>query len=632
MRKLIAVLIIALMMMQIAIAAEVYEPGKEAPKATPKTEGDKAIVLTKDTRVYTEDDKGITSGKDMKEGSIVIFSQKEYDLWTEMTAGDPEKTYADISPSLAKTFIENKATYDDKTNTFTYSKTVPDDRMLDEHRTKTTTTTTFNADGTTTKTTTQRTEVCGGGLTKCKDKADEKNWEAAAKQTSVTIITGKDASGKEYVSGKIYGESAPAMSEEKIGILSGYIAMSKTEADKLGLKADEDGIYRNPDGTIYYKKQSESADFVGITENIIGGYTADKDGTVIVEYDNSGNPTFYTDRKYKYNEKGQLEKDANGKPILEKEGTKVNSFSDACKARKCTPAEERYYEKVIRQQELRSLRQTDFYIWTKAFFKAYTQYKGIAMLTSAIWPSYGEWVAENRQKIADRFCAASGITNCAVQRICTKLVKIEPDNTVVGITLGGKVVPSASLNAESTPPVEVAGMTKEQLINLLGNVSTIGGRRIALNDPAFNPEALGNIELRFYHVQYGLDNNDKKEDMRYNIVFKDVKEGNSSYGDSVREARWWADDKTIEPGERGYDDLYKWSATQYNTVCLTFDPKMISGVANPIVGPRFEDDLCVPIIEYSGGATSITIPEEARGNMTAAPGASEEEQQAGASV
>ena len=192
-------------------------------------------------------------------------------------------------------------------------------------------------------------------------------------------------------------------------------------------------------------------------------------------------------------------------------------------------------------------------------------------------------------------------------------------------------MPSASLNAESTSPVEVTGMTKEQLINLLGNTTTIGGRRIALNDPEFDPAALGSIELRFYHVQYGLDNNDKKETMRYNIIFKDVNEGNSSYGDSVKEARWWAEDQTIEAGERNKDDIYKWSATKYNTVCLTFDPKMISGVAQPFAGPRWEDELCVPVVEYSGGATSITIPEEAK-SSTAGPEASEEQQQAGANV
>ncbi len=121
--------------------------------------------------------------------------------------------------------------------------------------------------------------------------------------------------------------------------------------------------------------------------------------------------------------------------------------------------------------------------------------------------------------------------------------------------------------------------------------------------------------------------------MRFNIVFKDIRdETNSSYGDAIKEARWWPDDQTVEAGSKASDNLYKWSATKYNTVCTTFDPKMVSGDPK-MLGQSWKDKLCVPIVEYSGGSTEITIPSAATsGNATGAGAPTEVAAQPGANV
>jgi len=471
---------------------------------------------------------------------------------------------------------------------YSYTETVDADTIWADYKIEKGTEKTYNADGTVTTTKTEITTVCGKGLATCKDK-----WSLVSKK-KVSDKTAIDANGKTY--NAIHTETDGTITKE-------YVKNSpyaKTAGAELA-------------GALFGQDLKSAV------------IRDDETGKVIGTINTDGSLTFYTD--------------ATATPILNKEGQVIDytvtgtktDFDNACKG--CSDEKKSRMKKSIKAGQLKMLQQTPFYSWISAFFKAYVKYRGFAQLTAIVWPAYGNWVAKERAAISQRFCLAAGITNCAISRICTMLVKIQADNIVAGTTLGGKVVPSAALSAESTPPVEIAGMTRERLMDLLGNTTTIGGRRIALNDPVFDPASLGNIKLRFYHVQYGLTDN-SQEKMHFNIIFKDIRdETNSSYGEAIKEVRWWPEDNTVEPGARAYDDLYKWSATKYNTVCVTFDPKMISGDATPFVGPRWEDKLCVPIVEYSGGATEITIPEAARAeNATGAAAPGDEQAQPGANV
>ena len=70
--------------------------------------------------------------------------------------------------------------------------------------------------------------------------------------------------------------------------------------------------------------------------------------------------------------------------------------------------------------------------------------------------------------------------------------------------------------------------------------------------------------------------------------------------------------------------MYKFSATEYNSVCLTFDPDLPSGHA---ALSDMVDELCVPIVEYEGPPTEVgagpgaEAPPPADAPVTAAPGA-----------
>ncbi len=255
------------------------------------------------------------------------------------------------------------------------------------------------------------------------------------------------------------------------------------------------------------------------------------------------------------------------------------------------------------------------------FMRAYYEFAGLRQLSSLLWPSYDAEVQARKAEIQQKFCITAGITNCAISKICGTIYPIGADNVLAGRGPGGKFVSSASLNAERSIPIEVEGMTRQQMIDLFGNATVIKGVLVNLTDPAFDPRVLGRMKLRLYHVQYSVTNNaeDEKE-LKYNLHFRRVGEQlNSSYGKPVYQSRWWTDNApTLSYLATARDHIYKFSATEYDNVCLEFDPKLPSGHA---AFSDMVDELCVPFIEYAGGPTEITPGAQAAAGTQPAPGA-----------
>ncbi len=272
--------------------------------------------------------------------------------------------------------------------------------------------------------------------------------------------------------------------------------------------------------------------------------------------------------------------------------------------------------------------------------KGYNDYQGIRQFTNLFWEGHAEDVARKQDEIKRQFCLAAGISNCISSTICEKIYDLEgADNMLAGRGPGGQFVSSAVINAERTPALEVAGMTRQQLIDLFGNTTVIGGRLFNLTDPSFNPKILGKIKVRLYHVQYSIRNNGICEgsvswggecdqiDLTYNIHFVRVDQAyNSSYAAPLVDAKWFPGPKlpTIKYLEQAKDDLYKFSATEYSDVCLKFNPKLPSG-GGP-VAPKTADSLCVPFKESITPTAAVppnaTAPPPAGGAAGVAPGGS----------
>jgi len=612
MRKVIAILIIVLLAVtQLAVAAVVkegqgetktleYNPPKydgdgagassgsqDKAKPTGDTSGPKPFYsaaekekkqkeLKKETKPKPGvDDKYWVADADMKitiDGKEVTVKKGE--IYTDDKPPSDSKAWLDIPKDVATSAKKNGAEWDSTDDTFTYEKTSKVDKgMMEDTRTKTKVTYERNPQtGEITTTIVQTAQVCGPGLYVC-DGADD--WEDIKGGTTVYFET-KDKDGNLVSKGYemlAYEKLTDDEYEETTG-------MTKEEYEK---KFGPGAVYKPVrQGQYYYDAKTETMQI------------DDKDGKKVYTIDLDGNKKYYN-----------------------ADGSEAKNMDEACASRECTKEQKEEYEKSERKSGddlLSNAGKNVGDVWELMGFwgtlgvgvRAYYEYKGIAQLTAAVWPSYGEGVAERKAKISQEFCAAAGIQNCVVSTVCGRIFKIKADNVLAGRGPGGKYVSSGALNAERGLPVEVSGMTRVQLVDLLGNVTTIGGKRMNLQDPAFNPKTLGPIKLRFYHVQYSLYNNAAKDKpLQFNIVFKDVNDyTNSSYGEAVREGRWWPEGQTLEHGAGASDDLYKWSATKYDSVCMTFDPKLPSGTADI---PRMTDELCTPFVEYAEGATSVPV-------------------------
>ncbi len=258
------------------------------------------------------------------------------------------------------------------------------------------------------------------------------------------------------------------------------------------------------------------------------------------------------------------------------------------------------------------------------FLRAFNEYSGLRQYSSIGLDDYDAQVRARKAEIQQEFCIAMGITQCLASKICEQRHELEAGNVVGGRGPGGQYVTSASLNAERTPPIEIEGMTRQQLVDLFGNATVIAGRLVNLTDPAFKPETLGRLKLRLYHVQYSVTNNLEEDALTYNLAFIRVPDqANSSYGKAAVEAKWFPGPKypTLAKGDTAGDHIYKFSATEYSDICLTFNPGLPSGSpSGGFAGGDIDtaNRLCVPFSE-STTATEGAAPPGAAAPPAEAP-------------
>ncbi|MEM3154318.1 MAG: hypothetical protein QW165_01990 [Candidatus Woesearchaeota archaeon] len=551
MRKIILIAILALLLGTIAVEAQksgIYsKPTLTDEEGKPTAHDGRAKEKGRITDNYyvVVADNQKYKNEDVPKGTILINPEKD-----KIVPNNLREIPAIMAAALGK----QKYQYSNGKFTYTKTTTKKEDNVFEEYKTTTETTITIADDGLTKKYD-QVTKICGSGLTKC-----EGDWKTVpgsqiTKTEKYTVATKKDKD-----------------TEEKRYVLS-------------------------ETNTAIYNKKNEN---VGtLTANYQPSRTDDPFSTRIAEEIKFtvGDITYY---KAIWNVQTQ---------DLEVEVNKIDEVEGLTTAEK-----NRLRDQIIREHSLSFTAAWKTYsTWQKVgrVIRAYYEYAGLRQLTSLFWPKYEKEVQERKNRIQQQFCLAAGITNCAVSTICGNIYKISADNVLAGRGPGGRFVSSASLNAERSQAIEVEGMTRQQMLDLFGNYTVIKGVLINLTNPAFDPRVLGKIKLRLYHVQYSVTNNAENEkDLNYNLIFRRVGEAlNSSYGTPIAQARWWKNDQSIKYLETARDDIYKFSATEYNAVCLTFDPRLPSGHAahSSMVG-----QLCVPFVEYTGPPTEIAAPGAAQ--------------------
>ncbi len=488
---------------------------------------------------------------------------------TKVSTGDTISSASEIKLDGLRKIPTSTYQYTTKNNQYTYSngvftfsreKVTPDENLFEKYRTKTTTTIVVNPDGSVTRTVEEETYICGAGLTKCTTWSPVPGSHQSITTEFAAVTKTDEVTKRETTQYFISAQSKPIYDKSGEQVATLRTAYRQTDPDdKFSAREPSLVSVSGPPGdtTVYY--------LAAVDPNT---------GTTTVEYNKIDQIPGLTGEQ----------KDQVRVEIVE---SGVLGFGGA-------------WETLTFWQSL------------GRFVRAFNEYQGLRQLSGLFWPGYAEDVQKRRQELEAEFCGFAGITNCITSVICGSIYEIEADNILTGRGPTGQYVSSASLNAERSLPIDIQGLTRQQLIDLFGNTTVIAGRLVNLTDPTFDPKVLGRMKLRLYHVQYSVRNNAAgEEDLQYNIVFGRVpQEINSSYGIPIQQAKWYPQDKTIAYLEDARENLYKFSGTEYNSVCLTFDPDLPSGHA---AMSDLVDKLCVPFVEYQGGPTEMggeVIPEE----------------------
>ncbi len=496
------------------------------------------------TQYFYVADKGITlPDKTKLNKGDTLSSQNQ--LSVEGLRTIPSSTYQ-------YTTKNNQYNYESGVFTFSREKITPDENLFERYRTKTTTTIVVNADGSVSRTVEEETYICGAGLKKCTDWTPVPGSHQAI-TTEFTSVTKTDEVTKrtttEYF---ISAQSKPIYDKSGEQVATLRTAYRQTDPnDKSSAREPSEVTVKGNDGEIYFRA------------------TIDPD---------TGKTTI-DPKENKIDQIPGLTPEQRDQVKVEVVETGVLGFGDAL-------------DVLTFGQSLGRL------------MRAFNQYQGLRQLSGLFWPGYAQDVQERRQKLEEEFCLFAGVTSCITSTICGSIYEIEADNILTGRGPTGQYVSSASLNAERSLPIDIQGLTRQQLLDLFGNTTVISGRLINLTDPSFDPKVLGRMKLRLYHVQYSVRNNAAGEkDLHYNVVFGRVPvEINSSYGIPIQQAKWYPQDQNLTYLEEARDNLYKFSGTEYNSVCLTFDPELPSGHA---AMSDLVDKFCVPFVEYQGGPTEM---------------------------
>lgn len=438
-----------------------------------------------------------------------------------------------------------------------------------------------------------------------------------------TIFTDTDSQGRQLPSGKFraigeisinYVTRDQAVEREKAALET---LKAKKPPNQKAIKAKEDEIKALKDKPATYTELERTTEIR-------------RDGKIVLDVDEAGNYFRVNENGEKVIVGGDAEAEAylRSLGISKEDAAMLKKQADATQLNTRRASWEGYY---------------DLASWDRLlgdFFRNYDQFSGFAQLSSLF---IGDFIEENRARLAQSFCAFAGIDNCLVSAICGQIHKFEADNVLIGRTRRGAYQPSAVINAERSEPILLVGLSTQQLIDILGNQSVIGGRKVDLTDPNFDPTILGPLTLRLYHVQYSITNTaGLNEKLRFNVelrrtsastqpalatataasaqaqmnrtsleplTLEDLNQS-TAIGRYIRpvrtrvnglpalsSVRLYPQDRILEFDETDHNHFYNQSTNEYDVACLTFNPGLPSGDAFHSSTVR---ELCVPFSDHTG--------------------------------
>ena len=237
-----------------------------------------------------------------------------------------------------------------------------------------------------------------------------------------------------------------------------------------------------------------------------------------------------------------------------------------------------------------------------AFLGVYQEYKGLYLAyTTFQSKKERERLARRRQGLIEEFRILAGVVSYATAEMCDVHIDKAPGNAVVGMGIEGEPRIVMSVNAERSNPIIFKGIDRQTLIDIFGNYTYISGQLYNLSDPTIAVSKLP-IIMRLYRIQYAV-NNPLAGTLRYNLRF----EGPD------RSGTWFAQMQPVLEGERASGLKLKYSATEYSTVCITLDQEITKAS-----GARIRE-MCVPIAEYGGEATTMEDNQQASQNQQLSP-------------
>lgn len=276
--------------------------------------------------------------------------------------------------------------------------------------------------------------------------------------------------------------------------------------------------------------------------------------------------------------------------------------------------------------------------------KGYQEFQGILYFTSLLNYMSRPEVERRKQELAESFCLIGGVGRCITSTVCNLYSDYEPGSSaVVTNDVHGAPVIGGNINGYKVGPIQIKGADRDDLLLWFGNTTWLPGEGwVDLTDPAFDSNDLPEMEMFFYLVQYTANNPDvsqtpgtylerqwfdrvrNEQDRSYNVLFE---------GD--RSAYWFADDFVLKPGNHRGEILKKYSTTDYDEVCLTYNPPFDMQVSDDDItftgwsGGGWgtisgRDKVCSPLVSYDGPPTAIDDDpddgDDAGGQPPAAPG------------
>jgi len=253
--------------------------------------------------------------------------------------------------------------------------------------------------------------------------------------------------------------------------------------------------------------------------------------------------------------------------------------------------------------------------------QGYQQYRGLLRLTSLFGDEFSrERVEQRKQELSESLCVIGGLGRCLESAVCNAWMDYDPgESAVITKDLHDAPAIGAMVKGYKVGPITVRGVPTTQLKSWFGNATFIDGQWYDLSDPAFDSSTLPDVNLYFYYVQFAMNNPSVPEST--GGAEGPIQEGTRSFNlhfIGEREAKWWSQAQDLAIGQQARDTVKKYSTTNYDRVCLRFNPPfdIASGDGSFTFGGwsgvgwgshgGAASEACDTLVSYAGAPTSVT--------------------------